>query len=456
MLFRPNHQNKGVGTVTAREMEGIARMSAIEKTNQPIIGQIGKNGKHVVSMLPETQVNRHALVFGASHSGKTNCFTIPNMLQAARRGESLVVTDMSGGLYEQTAQYFKNQGYTVRYLNLKDLNNSDGWDCLKEITNNETKAEDRATVFADIVIRCSNPSDKLDCDAEDEGQKALLKALLLRAALDPKLVERGKTSATEGNHIGQCIEYLKDPRGAMYIDEEVFNEQVVPLEARSCLSVYNSVKQAFPRTGDKCVSDLTVRLDLSHRIQTLMGTDEIDLTLPGKEKCVYYVVLDDIYPTNNWIATLFLSFLVLDLAEYADSKTDRRCEVPVNFILNEFGFLPAIPNFDRMIATVRSRGLAFSLLVQDVCQLENRYPRIYKAIIGNCATMICMDMNDMTTREYFVDKTDVDSRIGFDEEFLRLQGKKTCRLFKFRVDQHPDYKKMLDAAEHPTAKETKS
>ena len=465
--------------LTEKDMEDLATPQNITKGTGPILGQMDQTAKRVIMQLPKMRINKHVLIFGASQSGKTFCYVLPNALQAARRRESVIMTDPKGELYETTSDYYRKLGYTVRRFDLKDPLLSDGWDCLKEVTNSSTMPEDRASIFADIVIQNTQGPGGSSGGIYEDGPKLLLKSLLLRAALDPDLIEKGKTSATEGNHIGQCIEYIKDPRGAEYIDTEVFNEQTVPLEARSCLTAYNSFKQASPNLYGNLVTGLAARLGVfdSNTVKVLTGTDDIDLTLPGKQPCAYYVIMSDMHSTLNFIGALFFSFLFLDLVEYADSQPSKRCKVPVNFLLDEFANIGSIPDFDKKMAVIRSRALNVSIILQDLNQLANRYPHTYKSIMSNCATHLCIGFNDSDTATYYSQRagnmtvevrTDQHAeseplfqfghkhstgagsrsmyamdeliRFSFDECLISFQSKNVKRAWKFPVTSHPENK----------------
>ena len=465
--------------LTKKEMRDIARTESIQKGTGPILGQTDDTTRHVIMQLPKMRINKHVLVFGASQSGKTFCYVLPNALQAARRRESVIMTDPKGELYETTSEYFRKLGYVVRRFDLKDPQLSDGWDCMKEVTNSITMPEDRAAIFADIVIQNTQAPGSSGGGIYDDGPKLLLKALLLRAALDPDLIEQGKTSTTEGNHFGQCIEYIKNPGGAEYIDSVVFDEKSVPKEARSCLTTYNSFKQASPNLYGNLVTGLAARLGVfdSETIKILTGTDDIDLTLPGKQPCVYYIIMSDMHRTLNFLGALFFSFLFLDLVEYADSQPNRQCKVPVNFLLDEFANIGSIPDFDQKMAVIRSRALNVSIILQDISQLVNRYQRTYKSIMSNCATHLCIGFNDQDTEDYYSKRSgnvtaevrtdqhaeteplfqvnhkhstgagsrslfsaDELARLSLDECLISFQSKNVMKALKFPLTGHPENK----------------
>lgn len=123
-----------------------------------------------------------------------------------------------------------------------------------------------------------------------------------------------------------------------------------------------------------------------------------NFTRQGKV-CVFLYVAGYVLHLQLYGA-LFFSFLFLDLVDYADRQEGRRCKIPVNFLLDEFANIGSIPEFDKKLATVRSRALYINIILQDLPQLMNRYPQTYGSILSNCATLLCIGCNDPETAKY--------------------------------------------------------
>ena len=109
-------------------------------------------------------------------------------------------------------------------------------------------------------------------------------------------------------------------------------------------------------------------------LQRLTSETDIDLTLPGKEACIYYVITSDVDSSNDFLASLFFTFLFIKLVRYADSRLNGKCDNEVYCFLDEFANIGQIPDFNKKISTVRSRGIALIPIVQNLGQLQNRYP----------------------------------------------------------------------------------
>lgn len=379
------------------DVAGVARIQDAAHACGTILGQMDMSGKKIINQDifdKRNHRNKHIIVFGASSSGKTYSFVKPFCIQAVRRRESVVITDPKGELYEDTSEYFRSRGYVVRRFDMKNLALSDGWDVLAEIRDDP----DRAAILASVIW--ANLSDGEDSDGVfSTGPTSLLKALLLRVGLDDEMKKNGT------QNIGMVYEMLQNPEGEAYL-ESLFSAQSLNNKTRVSRKAYMSFKQASPNLRGSLLTGLSARLEVlqSDLVCKVLSTPDIDLTLPGKVPCAYFCILPDMHSTYNFVAATFFSFLFNDLVDYADSLPTRRCKVPVNFLLDEFANIGSIPEFDKKLATVRSRALNISIVLQDLPQLMYRYPKTGKSILSNCATYLCIGCNDPDTAKFFSDR----------------------------------------------------
>ncbi len=108
--------------------------------------------------------------------------------------------------------------------------------------------------------------------------------------------------------------------------------------------------------------------------------------------------------SRDFLVSLFFTFLFIKLVKYADSRIDGKCENEVFFFLDEFANIGEIPDFNKKISTVRSRGIALIPIVQNIGQIKNRYPMdSWQEIIGNCDIRLCLGAADILTAQYFSD-----------------------------------------------------
>lgn len=266
--------------------------------------------------------NRHVMVLGPSGSGKSWCYSRPNIFQSILHGESVVVTDPKGELYADTSEYARDHGYIVRILNLAWPNGSDALDFLSEVRGDQIGIE--AQDFANIVIEnTENPNSKGDA-AYTNGEKNLLQALVLFVLTAP--------NCPYPRTLGGVYQLLCEP-----LDSIDMRFSMLPAgnPALAPWSIFKDGSDAFKgnlRTG--LGNRLTVMND--EIIKNITGNKEIDLVLPGQTKCIYYVIMSDMNNTFRFISSLFFTYLFNRLVEYSRKQPDLRLPVPVNVIMDEF------------------------------------------------------------------------------------------------------------------------
>ena len=427
-----------------------------------ILGQDLKRDT-MISLPKDSRLNRNIAVCGSQGSMKSRAFARNMILQCVRRGESMFLTDPKSELYEDTAAYLKEQGYTVRQWNLISLDHSDAWDCLAEIDGGGL-----IDTFVDVVIR--NTTDKFD-HFYDNTEMDLLKALCLYVYHEYE--EENRTFAEAYKLlINQSLEAL----------DGIFDRLPTSHPAKGPYRLFSKAE----KVKGNAVLGLGTRLQImqNEKVQKITSYSEIDLTLPGKEKCAYFCITSDQDSTYDVLATLFVSFLCIKLVRFADSQPDRKLPVTVHFILDEFPNIGVVPDFKKKLATARSRGLGMSIIFQNIPQLQNRYPDgQWEEILGGCDISLFLGCNDMTTATYYSERSgDVTvgvssvrknlstmrmsdyvpdysetSSVGkrkllLPDEILRfplnqalviIRGQKVLRVRKFDYSRHPEAKKLV-------------
>lgn len=347
----------------------------------------GKLGGHVVSLPPDAYFNRHVAVFGASGSMKSRAYVRTNILQMAKEGHSMVLTDPKGELVRDTAVFLQQMGYTVKVFNLVDMTRSDRWNPIGEITGDID-----AQTFTEVVIANTKiPGAKGSDPFWDRAEQNLLKALVMYVVKEYPEGEK---------HLASVYSLLAaaDPKKI----DRIFNALPAAHPARMPYNIYAQANDTV-RTG--VVIGLGTRLQVfqNRLVQQLTSTSDINVALPGKEKCAYFAVFPDTDSTFDFLAGLFFSFLFIKLMRYADTNGGRG-EKDVYFLLDEFPNIGAIPDFTKKISTMRSRGLHASIVFQNIAQLKNRYPNdAWQEIIGNCDSRLFLGATDVMTAQFVAD-----------------------------------------------------
>ena len=422
----------------------------------------------------ETRLNRNMAVFGSSGSMKTRSYCINRILQGIAAGESLIITDPKAELYEKTSAYAKEAGCIVRIFNLVNPEHSDSWQCLKEIGGDELMAQ----IFAEIVIKNSNDGNKGD-HFFDAGEKNLWKALCLYVDM---LYPEGE------NNIGQAYQLMMNPTQVL---NSLFD--VLPLTHPARAS-YSFFRNAPANVQADLISGLGTRLQIlqSKAIREITSHDEIDLELPGKKQCFYYLVTSDQDSTYDFLASLFLSFAFIRLIRYADTACKGgKLPVPVHILGEELLACGTIPDLAKKSSVIRSRNVSLSCVFQNLAGLQNRYPQNqWQEILGNSDIQLFLGCTDQLTAEYISSRTGVASvavsskskhlgtwqisdytpdyretngvgkrpvltpdevmRLPVDQALVIARGQKVLRVKKMDYTRHPDFEKLQDrsASEH--------
>lgn len=461
------------GTAGFMDEEERAQVLRSEKKFEKVDGVIfGRDlqDEKIISLPVESRLNRNFAVCGSQGSMKSRAFARVMALQCIRRGESVYLTDPKSELYEDLSFYFRESGYTVKQLNLIQLEHSDAWNCLGEIDDGSL-----IDVFCDVVIR--NTTDKFD-HFYDNTEMDLLKALCLYVFHEYPPEKRTFPEAYK-LLINKSVDML----------DAIFDRLPTHHPARGPYQLFAKAE----KVKGNAVLGLGTRLQIMQNklVQQITSHDEIDLSLPGREKCAYFCITSDQDSTFDMLATLFTSFLSIKLVRYADRTKERRLPVPVQFILDEFPNLGVVPDFKKKLATARSRGIGMSILFQNIPQLQNRYPdNQWEEILGGCDFSIFLGCNDMTTASYYSDRTgeitvsvssirknyytiratdyvpeytestslgkrmlllpDEILRFPLDQGLLIIRGQKVCRFRKMDYLEHPDsqYMKLEKVEEH--------
>ena len=356
--------------------EGGEQYRILSKKNGIILAQN--------NYLPTDKIgNDNVLVVGGSGSGKSASYSIPNASQLLG---SYVFTDPKGELYDKTAGFLKQNGYEIKVLNLVNPANSDGYNPLMHISS-----EIDVDVIANTIVK-GQKSDSSSDPYWDDMAEMLLKALIYYLiAVRPE----------EEQSLASCSELVRaaNNNGGSNLLTDLINKLPYDHPARM---YYKSIEIAPEKTYGSILSSLQSKLGKfdSKEIAEVTSTDTINFEDIGSKKTAVYVISSDTHTAYDFLLTIFFSQMIQQLYNYAD-ENGGRLKVPVYFILDEFANIGKIPDFDKKISTSRSRGISFSVILQNLDQLEAVYEKSYETIMGNCDTHVFLGSNSFKTVEYF-------------------------------------------------------
>ena len=319
-----------------------------------------------------------------SGSGKSASYSIPNAFQCLG---SYVFTDPKGELYDKTAGYLKSQGYDIKVLNLVNPTNSDGYNPLMHISS-----EIDVDVVANTIVKGQKSESGSSDPYWDDMAEMLLKALLYYLIA---------TRPDEEQNLASCAELVRaaNNNGGSNLLTELISQLPYDHPARM---YYKNIEMLPEKTFGSVLGTLQSKLGKfdSREIAEVTSTNTIDFTDIGRKKTAVYVISSDTHTAYDFLLTIFFSQMIQQLYDFADVNGGA-LPVPTYFILDEFANIGQIPDFDKKISTSRSRKISFSVILQNLDQLEAVYKEAYETIIGNCDTHLFLGSNSQKTVEYF-------------------------------------------------------
>ena len=376
------------GWMSRKEMAGVLDLVPDLRKHKGVV--LGMLDNKAVCIPENPHINGNLAVYGSSGSMKTRSFCMNRILQAAVRGESLIISDPKSELYEKSSEYLRDQGYCVKVFNLVNPENSDSWNCLSEVEGQELMAQ----LFVDVIIKNTINNGKGD-HFWDSCEMNLLKALVLYV---------DQSYAEQNRNIGEVYRLLT-LSGESDLDS-LFENLPPTHPAKAPYSLY---KQASDTVRSGVIIGLGSRLQVfqSELIKKITTRDEIDLELPGQERCAYFLVTSDQDSTFDFLASLFLSFCFIKLVRYADKNCEGgKLPIPVHILGEELTACGTIPDLSRRLSVIRSRNISMSCVFQNLAGLQNRYPlNLWQEILGNCDAQLFLGCTDGLTAEFISERT---------------------------------------------------
>ena len=323
ITLKKENENKGIifkpenGTFGTSDWMKLTEIKQILTINDIPGIILGKFENYIVKLPLDSYFNKNICVFGSSGSMKTTAFLITNLLELSKYLKSIVVTDPKSEIYRITSSYFRSIGYVVKVFNLKDMRHSDRWNPLAENENlNDVQMSSNT-----IILNTQKKTGK--DEFWPRAEENLLKAFEFYFL--QILVEQNNLTNI----------YKKIAGGDLSEIDAMFKG--LPNEHPAKMS-YNIFASGSDTIKASVITGLGTRLQTfqNEDLQRLTSASDIDLTLPGKEPCIYYIITDDMNGAYDFLSSLFYTFLFIKLVRYADSRPNGKCDVDVFCFLDEF------------------------------------------------------------------------------------------------------------------------
>ena len=395
------------GFLTEKEMQAFLEVGSAEEVSGMMLGKSKRHAddpEEYSSYVAHRMVpgdNNNLLCIGAPGSGKSRGFIIPFLMGCARRSsgghpESVIVTDPKGELFEKMAPYFKKNGFNVKAINFLDMAHSDGWNCLYGL-DQETQLVQ--TVANTIIQNTSGPK-----EADDFWSRAELNLLLA------------------------LIHYvcnLKDANGNLLPIEQRGLGDVYHLLAEKSINDINRILAELPpdhpakgnhglflKARENLWGNIAIGLGnrlaifQNHLVDTITRNHDVDLLLPGKKPCAYFVIISAQDSAYRFLSSLFFSLTFPRLSDYARLHgKNGRLPVLVNFVLDEFCNIGYMEGISDVFNSVRGFNMSCQVVVQSLSQWAEKYPgKDWENQLNTFDQTLYMGCNDLSSAEYISKK----------------------------------------------------
>ena len=333
----------------------------------------------------------NVLVIGGSGAAKTRSFVLPNILTA---NTNYVITDPKSEVLLATGGYLKEQGYDVRVLNLVNLEQSDGYNPFCYLRDEKDVLKLVNNLIQSTTPKGSHESDPFWTKAET----ALLQAIILMLFQEAPEYEQNFSMVMR---VLEYAEVREEDEGHVSPLDLLFES----IERRKPDSVavrqYKVFKLAAGKTAKSILVSTAVRLAPFNlpQIQALTDHDDMDLYTLGEKKVALYAVIPDNDNTLNFLVSLLYAQAFQALYYSADQIHHGPLPRHVRFVLDEFAAMP-LPGFTRELATMRSRSISASVIIQNMAQIKELYKDSWETIPGNCDTILYLGGNESSTHKY--------------------------------------------------------
>ena len=396
---------KGFGITTEKKDKGYSRWAKDKEIQQeltmvPLQAETASAGG-VPLILKENEAwvddgEYHTLVIGATGSGKTQTVIKPTVKLLAKNGESMIITDPKGEIYESTASMLREKGYDVQVLNFRNPQAGSGWNPLTlpyhmYKSGNQDKAIE---LLDDLALNILYDSSNANADPFWEKTSAdYFSGVVLGLFEDAKEEEINLNSVSLMTTVGE------EKFGSSTYIKEYFDAKdpasAASINASSTISAPNETKGSILSVFRQKIKLFASRENLSE----MLSHSDIDLAGIGKRKTALFIVIQDEKTTYHPLVTILLKQCYETLIDVAQANGGA-LPVRTNFLLDEFANMPKLKDMTTMITAARSRHMRFTMIIQNYAQLNQVYGKEEaETIRGNCGNIIYLISAELAALE---------------------------------------------------------
>ena len=420
---------------------------------------------------PKYARNKNILVIGGSGSGKTRFFVKPSLMQMH---SSYVVTDPKGTVLIECGKLLQRGGYRIKVLNTINFKKSMKYNPFAYLRSEK----DILKLVNTIIANTKGDGEKSGEDFWVKAEKLYYTALIGYIWYEAPDEEKNFTTLLEMINASEAREDDEDFQNPVDLMFERLEEKD---PKHFAVKQYRKYKLAAGKTAKSILISCGARLapfDIKE-LRELMETDEMELDTIGDRKTALFVIISDTDDTFNFVVSILYTQLFNLLCDKADDEYGGRLPVHVRCLLDEFANIGQIPKFEKLIATIRSREISASIILQSQSQLKAIYKDNADTIVGNCDTTLFLGGKEKTTLKEISEilgKETIDSfntsetrgrelshglnyqKLGKElmtqdeiavmdggKCILQLRGVRPFFSDKFDITKHPKYKYLSDA-----------
>ena len=345
---------------------------------------------------PKTARNKNVLIIGGSGSGKTRFWLKPNLMQCASETYpvSFVVTDPKGSIVVECGKLLLRKGYEIRILNTINFKKSMHYNPFAYLHSEK----DILKLVTTLIANTKGGSEKNGGDFWTQAEALLYSALIAYIHYEAPVEEQNFSTLLA---LVNAMETREDDEDFQNPVDLMF--EALEKEKPDCFAVrqYKKYKLAAGKTAKSILISCGARLapfDIQE-LRELMAYDELALDTLGDRKTVLFLIMSDTDTTFNFVLAMLQSQLLNLLCDKADDQYGGRLPVHVRLLLDEFANIGQIPNFDKLIATIRSREISAAIVLQSLSQLKAIYKDAAEIISDNCDSTVFLSGRGKNAKE---------------------------------------------------------
>lgn len=332
------------------------------------------------------------LVVGGSGAGKSRGFALPNIMQCCC---SMVITDPKAELLRKTGGLLEKKGYEVRVFDLINPDTSFCYNPFEYVHDDKDVLRLISNLIQNTTPKGSQSSDPF----WEKSETALLQALMLYLLHEAPPEEQNFAMIMEMLGSAQVKEEDEDYESPLDI---LFDRLEMRDPESIAVKQYHIYKQAAGKTAKSILISVGVRLAAFNlpQIAKLTNTDELDLSSMGEKKVALFCCIPDADTSLNYLVGMIYSQLFQTLYYMADRVHGGALPVPVNCIMDEFPNVSLPNEFEKILATCRSRSIYCSIIIQNMRQLKALFKDSWESLVGNCDEFLYLGGNEKETHKY--------------------------------------------------------